>query len=484
MKQMSYAKLDARLYTKCSPEKPEQAEMVVYNEKLSRKLGIDFSNENMSKLTEIFSGQIPFDDTSPIAQAYAGHQFGHFTILGDGRAHLINEIEMSEENTVDCMLKGSGKTPYSRGGDGLAALGPMLREYIISQAMDSLLIPTSKSLAVVSTNRKVYREKPLRGAVLTRIAASHIRVGTFQYVATLGDVDALRQLADYTIERHYRKELEEKSRDKESEYLLFFREVLQRQARLIAKWLSVGFIHGVMNTDNMAISGETIDYGPCAFMNTYDINTVFSSIDTGGRYSYKNQPHAAKYNLARLGQTLIPLICDDQEKATEEIAGVLEEFDRAFSDAYANIMGEKLGFKKPREGDDRIIGRLLRWMEEYKADFTDTFRDLTLGEAGKLPFYKDPDFKSWHSRLKQRQLEHYPGKEQIERAMKSCNPAFIPRNHLVEKALHSASEDLSMDSFNKLLEMVSIPYAYSKDQLDYKPPSEGYDKNYKTFCGT
>ena len=359
MKQMSYTALDKRLYANCLPRKIDQPEMVVYNAKLENELGIDRLNYSLPELTAVFSGQIPFEDTSPIAQAYGVHQFGYFTILGDGRAHLIGEIEVPGGKVVDCMLKGSGQTPYSRNGDGLAALGPMLREYMISEAMAALLIPTSRSLAVVRTNEKVYRDKALDGAVLTRISASHLRVGTFQYAAALQDLDALKELADYSIQRHYLKEIEHAGELKESKYLAFFREVLIRQAKLIAQWLAVGFIHGVMNTDNMSISGETIDYGPCAFMNTYGTKTVFSSIDTQGRYAYGNQSYIGKWNLARLGETLLPLIDEDQNNALEGVNHVLGKFDQVFAHAYTKAMGAKLGFSEPRAGDDQLITTLL-----------------------------------------------------------------------------------------------------------------------------
>ncbi len=484
MKRMSYTSLDQRLYADCLPRKPEQAEMVIYNKRLGDKLGIDRLYESLSELTAVFSGQMPFEDTAPIAQAYGGHQFGYFTILGDGRAHLIGEIKMPDGQIADCMLKGSGETPYSRNGDGLAALGPMLREYIISEAMDALLIPTSRSLAVVATKETVYREKPVNGAILTRIAASHIRVGTFQYAAILQDTDVLKGLADYSINRHYQSETEQADVYKESKYLTFFRAVLNRQAKLITRWLAVGFIHGVMNTDNMAISGETIDYGPCAFMNTYNPKTVFSSIDTRGRYAYDNQSYIAKWNLARLGETLLPIIDDDQNKAVEGVNRVLAEFDLVFAQAYAKEMGAKLGFGEPHEDDDQLISKLFHWMEQYQADFTDTFRDLSLGEVNKLPFYQNSDFEAWHAQVMQRQMQSHTSRFQVEKAMRSVNPAFIPRNHLVEEALLFAAEKNEMDNFHKLLKLVLNPFAYTNEQLAYRPPAEGYDENYKTYCGT
>jgi len=484
MKLMSYTTLDKRLYINSSPRKPERPEMLVYNEKLARELGLEHLNKSIAYLTAIFSGQVPFENTSPIVQAYGGHQFGHFTILGDGRAHLIGEITLPNGEIVDCMLKGSGKTPYSRGGDGLAALGPMLREYIISEAMAALNIPTSRSLAVIKTNEKVYREKPLNGAILTRVASSHIRVGTFQYAATLKDFNALKGLTDYCIHRHFRKEIEIEGNRNGSQYLIFFREVLNRQAKLIAKWLAVGFIHGVMNTDNMSISGETIDYGPCAFMNTYDSKTVYSSIDTGGRYAYGNQHYIGAWNLARLGDTLIPLIDEDKNTALEQLNQVIGEFEQIFTKEYAKAMGKKLGFGDFQEGDEHLISTLLKWMEEYKADFTNTFRDLTTGQLDKLPFVQVSDFDIWYSRVTQRQMQVYTSRTQVEDDMKSVNPAFIPRNHLVEEALLMATEKKSMDYFNRLLDLVTRPFEYSKEQLAYTQPESGYDENYKTYCGT
>lgn len=484
MKQMSYTALDRRLYVNCEPRKIDQPDMVLYNEKLGNELGIDRLNYSLPELAAVFSGQIPFEDTRPIAQAYGGHQFGYFTNLGDGRAHLIGEIELPGGQVVDCMLKGSGQTPYSRNGDGLAALSSMLREYMISEAMAALGIPTTRSLAVVGTNEKVYRDKVLDGAVLTRIAASHLRVGTFQYAAALQDLDTLKDLADYSIKRHYRREIEHAGELKESKYLAFFRQVLIRQAKLIAQWLAVGFIHGVMNTDNTSISGETIDYGPCAFMNTYDTKTVFSSIDTQGRYAYGNQSYIGKWNLARLGETLLPLVNEDQSNALESLNLELGKFDQVFAQAYTKAMGAKLGFFEPRAGDDQLITTLLLWMEQYEADFTDTFRDLTIGEAHKLPFFKIPEFEPWYAQVKRRQVESFSSLNQVKEAMQAVNPAYIPRNHLVEEALIYAAEKRSLDHFHELLQLLLNPFAYTKEQLAYKPPVAGYDTNYKTYCGT
>ena len=399
--ELSNTFLDKRLYAYCKPQQVKNPEMVIYNEKLGASLGLDHLKDNPLEQTAIFSGQQLFEETQPIAQAYAGHQFGHFTMLGDGRAHLIGEIKTPSGQLFDCMLKGSGQTVYSRRGDGLAALGPMLREYLISEAMAGLLIPTSRSLAVVATNEKVYRENPLAGAVLTRIASSHLRVGTFQYAATLQDRDALKSLADYAIHRHYRNEIEHELANgaQATKYLLFFQAVSRRQARLIAKWLSVGFIHGVMNTDNMLISGETMDYGPCAFMNPYHPQTVFSSIDTQGRYAYGNQPYMGKWNLAKLAEALLPILDEDKTKALEGVSRVLVEYDEVFSKAYMDEMAAKLGLGEAEEGDGELIQTLLQWMEQFEADFTVTFIRFTLRDVASLPFATQPEFSSWLQKI-------------------------------------------------------------------------------------
>jgi len=482
----SYTFLDKRLYAYCTPQQRKYPEMVIYNEKLGAALGLDHLKDKPLERTAIFSGQQLFEEMQPIAQAYAGHQFGHFTMLGDGRAHLIGEIKTPSGQLVDCMLKGSGQTDYSRRGDGLAALGPMLREYLISEAMAGLLIPTSRSLAVVATKEKVYREKPLAGAVLTRIASSHLRVGTFQYAATLQDRDALKSLADYAIHRHYRDEVESglASGAQAAKYLLFFQAVSRRQARLIAKWLSVGFIHGVMNTDNMLISGETMDYGPCAFMNPYHPQTVFSSIDTQGRYAYGNQPYMGKWNLAKLAEALLPILDEDKTKALEGVSRVLAEYDEVFSKAYMDEMAAKLGLGEAEEGDGELIQTLLQWMEQFQADFTETFIKLTLREVDSLPFAALPEFPSWQEKITTRQRKAHADITEAETAMKRANPAVIPRNHLVESALQQATEKTSLSEFHHLLELIQAPFSYSKEQLACVPAPLEAEKNYRTYCGT
>lgn len=481
MMELSYTSLDKRLYAYSTPRQLKNPEMVIYNDKLGTALGLDYLRDKPLERTAIFSGQQLFARMQPIAQAYGGHQFGYFSVLGDGRAHLIGEIKTPSGQLFDCMLKGSGQTPYSRRGDGLAALGPMLREYVFSEAMAGLLIPTSRSLAVVATNETVYREKPLAGAILTRIASSHIRAGTFQFANSLQDRDALKSLADYAIQRHYSDEVDG---TQASKYLMFFQEVSRRQARLIAEWLSVGFIHGVMNTDNMLISGETMDYGPCAFMNTYNPLTVFSSIDVQGRYAYGNQPHIAAWNLARLAEALLPIIDEDQTKAIEAVNRVLSEFEQAYWAAYLEKMAAKLGLGEVQAGDDEMINDLLRWMEQYQADYTQTFIRLTLRDVEALPFAALPEFTSWYEKITVRQRKAYENSMAVEKAMKLANPAFIPRNQLVESALIRATEKASMTEFHNLLELIQDPFAYTKEQLSFAPPPPEFDQNYKTYCGT
>ena len=368
----TYSRLPDSFFSPAKPATAKAPRLSILNRRLADDLGLDLNGVSPEAAASLFSGQDLPNGSNPIAQAYAGHQFGGFTMLGDGRAILLGEHRSPAGHLVDIQFKGAGRTAYSRGGDGFAALGPMLREYIISEAMFALDIPTTRSLAVATTGETVYRQTRLQGAILTRVAASHIRVGTFEYVAARGDEANLRVLADYTINRHY-PELA----DSPNRYLEFFRAVLDRQAALIARWQLVGFIHGVMNTDNMAISGETIDYGPCAFMNAYSADTVFSSIDHAGRYAYRNQPAIAQWNLARFGETLIPLIDPEQEKAIAIATEVLGEYPALFQEYWLDGMRAKLGMQSAEPDDLDLVQSLQAWMEKSKADFTNTFRYLS-----------------------------------------------------------------------------------------------------------
>ncbi|HET9394807.1 MAG TPA: YdiU family protein, partial [Nitrospiraceae bacterium] len=413
--------------------------------------------------------------TRPIAQAYAGHQFGGFTMLGDGRAILLGEHRTPSGSVVDIQLKGSGRTRFSRGGDGLAALGPMLREYIISEAMAALRIPTTRSLAVVTTGEPVYRESIRRGAILTRVASSHLRVGTFEYAARLGQ-DAVRQLVDYAVARHDPQII-----DSPAKPLDFLRAVADRQASLIARWQLVGFIHGVMNTDNMALSGETIDYGPCAFMNVYHPGTVFSSIDRGGRYAYGNQAQIAQWNLARFAETLLPLFDPDPDQAISIAMEVLNDFPRRFESYWLAGMRKKLGLPGEDALDLELIQTLLDWMEQRRADFTNTFRSLSEARPPEAACDQDPQFREWHSRWMGRLG---PGDHSdLFALMRSVNPAVIPRNHRVEDALRAAEDEDDFAPLDRLLRALAAPFEIRDEFAEYRDPPED-EAGYRTFCGT
>ncbi|MFC5601869.1 protein adenylyltransferase SelO [Sporosarcina koreensis] len=472
----SYTRLPEPFFAKTDPEAAPSPELVVFNQPLAESLGLDVESLESEEGVDILAGNKIPEGAAPIAQAYAGHQFGHFTMLGDGRAVLLGE-QLTQGNRVDIQLKGSGRTPFSRGGDGRAALGPMLREFIMSEAMHSLGIPTTRSLAVVVTGAPVYREETLEGAVLTRIAASHIRVGTFQYAAARQVDEDLRTLADYTIERHY----PEVAKDP-NPYVSLLQKVMEKQASLIAKWQLVGFIHGVMNTDNMAISGETIDYGPCAFMDMYDPATVFSSIDREGRYAYGNQPGIAEWNLARFAETLLPLFDEDSEKAIEIATQTLSGFARMYHEHWLSGMRGKLGLFNEEQQDVTLVKDLLKIMKDNKADYTNTFRALTVGDLNAMPMCKTPEFEEWHARWKSR-LERQPESEvAMKQLMQDSNPSIIPRNHRVEEALNAATEgDFSV--LEELLAALEAPYAYTAEQEKYVAPSISTTP-YRTFCGT
>ncbi|MGV3605387.1 MAG: protein adenylyltransferase SelO [Planctomycetaceae bacterium] len=473
----SYARLASIFFTAAMPPKFPSPQIAVFNHLFARELGLDFSKQNPQTVAGIFSGQILPNDCQPLAQAYAGHQYGHFTMLGDGRAILLGEHVTPQGNRFDVQLKGAGQTHYSRRGDGRAALGPMLREYIISEAMASLGILTTRSLAVVTTGETIYRMGALSGAVLTRIAASHIRVGTFEYAARFHGTEAVQNLADYTIDRHY-PDLS----NTPQKYLQFLESVIDRQASLIAKWQLVGFVHGVMNTDNMAISGETIDYGPCAFMNAYHPETVFSSIDNGGRYSYGNQPAIAQWNLARFAETLLPLIHSDEEKSVSMAMELLHQFKTKLDSYWLSGMRKKLGLECEEDEDDALVQALLHWMQYDTADFTNTFRDLSEGKLD-APHYQNRDFQSWYTRWQQRLQRENRDLDDIRNRMCAVNPAVIPRNHRVEEALSAAETHNDYSYFQRLLTVLSSPFQLSKSDLEYREPSPD-DAGYQTFCGT
>ncbi|KXH81915.1 YdiU family protein [Sporosarcina sp. HYO08] len=477
--QNSYAELPALFYSKMKLHPVSSPKLVKFNESLAKTLGLNAQALKEEGQIDILAGSQAPQHAEPLAQAYAGHQFGHFTMLGDGRALLIGEQITPDGDRFDVQLKGSGRTPYSRGGDGRAALGPMLREYMISEAMHALNIPTTRSLAVVTTGEPVFRETELEGAILTRIAASHLRVGTFQFAAQWGTIEELRTLADYAIERHYPEVASH-----ESPYLSFLQEVMKRQASLIAKWQLVGFIHGVMNTDNMTISGETIDYGPCAFMDTYDPDTVFSSIDVNGRYAYGNQPYIGGWNLARLAESLIPLLDENEEKGLGIAQDTMSDYFEIFQGYWLSGMRSKLGLLDQEEGDSLLVDSLLDLMRKNEADFTNTFRALTIEKFEGMPLFETDQFKHWHEKWQERLTRQSRTQDEVFQLMKKHNPAIIPRNHRVEAALEAAVEQADYSVMENLLAALSNPYAYTKEQDDYctLPPST--DGPYRTFCGT
>lgn len=473
----TYDKLPESFYRSIEPTKVKNPEYLIINEDLCQALNLDLDVIKSKEGLEILSGNQIEEGSMPLAQAYAGHQFGHFTMLGDGRAILLGEIYDKIQRKVDLQLKASGPTPYSRRGDGRGTLRAMLREYIISEAMDGLKIPTTRSLAVIKTGQPVYRERPEKGGILVRIASSHLRVGTFEYALKFTSKDELKALADYALERHYPAYKASKN-----PYLGLLKAVIRRQASLIAKWQSVGFIHGVMNTDNMAISGETIDYGPCAFMDAYNLKTVFSSIDHQGRYAYGNQPYIGGWNLSRLAEALIPLIDDDYDKAKEMVQAEIENYNLLFQASYFKYMTKKIGIFNHTKEDESLVLKLLQIMEDTGADYTNTFRALSLDDE-RDPLFSSPKFKAWkifwHERLKKQGQSDQAVKE----LMKASNPAVIPRNHKVEEALDAADQG-DYKSMENLLKFLKDPFDYQVDYGDYVNPMPPSQRPYRTYCGT
>jgi serine/tyrosine/threonine adenylyltransferase len=474
----TYAELPRLFHADAVPTAGREPRTVAFNRPLATMLGLVPEALEGPEGAAIFAGNALPEGARPIAQAYAGHQFGQFTALGDGRAILLGEQITPSGDRMDIQLKGAGQTRFARRGDGRAALGPMLREYIISEAMHALGIPTTRSLAVATTGEPVYRETVLQGAVLTRVAASHIRVGTMQWAAAHDDQEAMRALAEYTWARHY----PERARTPER-YLALFDAILERQARLIARWQLVGFIHGVMNTDNMSLSGETIDYGPCAFMDAYDPATVFSSIDHGGRYAYGNQPAIAAWNLARLAEAMLPLFDPDMNRAVERATAALDRFPVLFEQHWLGGMRSKLGLFTEEPEDRALIEDLLAWMQRRSADFTNTFRTLTTGCLASDGTKTDPDFEAWHHKLEARRLRQPQSRAEGEDLMRRHNPAFIPRNHKVEEALQAATTAGDFSAMDRLLDVLMTPYDHGRDLRMFSTP-ESAQRPYRTFCGT
>jgi uncharacterized protein YdiU (UPF0061 family) len=482
----TYAALPDRFFARVRPAGASAPRLIKLNRALADELGLDAEWLASPEGTEVLAGRRVPEGAASIATAYAGHQFGNFVPqLGDGRAILIGEVVGRDGKRRDLQLKGSGRTPFSRGGDGKATLGPVMREYIVSEAMAALGIPTTRALAAVLTGDPVMREEMLPGAVLTRVAASHIRVGTFQYFAAREDVEGVRLLADHVIARHYPE-----AREAENPYRALLSGVIAAQAALIPRWLLVGFIHGVMNTDNMAVAGETIDYGPCAFMDEYDPGTVFSSIDVQGRYAYGNQPRIALWNLTRLAETLLPLFSDDPERAVADAEDALKAFAPTFEAHYHAGLRRKLGLFEEREGDLELAGDLLKRMAENSADFTLTFRHLAeaAGPAGNAEpvrerFIDPTSFDAWAEGWRNRLAQEPQDAATRQAAMRTVNPAFIPRNHRVEAAIQAGLRD-DFGPFEELLAVLSRPYEDQPDLAAYMDPPEPHQRVTRTFCGT
>ena len=472
--QSSYTQISDKLFSELKPDAVTNPSTVIVNNELAEKLGLNLKGISEEELSNLFSGNSLPHGSKPFAQAYAGHQFGQFTILGDGRAHIVGEQVTPDGEIFDIQYKGSGRTPYSRGGDGKAALGPMLREYLISEAMYYLGIPTTRSLAVVETGEKVYREVPLKGSILTRVASSHIRIGTFQFLAAHKDYEGMKSLLDFSIKRHFSN-----LKFSENFAIEFIKAVMQKQINLIVEWMRVGFIHGVMNTDNSTISGETIDYGPCAFMDHYDANTVFSSIDTQGRYSFANQPSIIQWNLVRLAECLLPLIDKDEKRSIEIAQNLINTFSSLFKDKWLQMMKKKLGIKDQSEDDEELINNLIKWMQQKKPDFTNTFCNLMNYDHADDEEFEDDEFNNWKREWKKR----VESKEYLN-VMMSCNPTLIPRNYLVEEALSEAETDGKFDKFNELNEIISSPYQLKQVNIKYLETPSKTNIPYKTFCGT
>ena len=473
------------LYVPWQPELVPAPRLLVLNEKLAAELGIDGDALRADRGIDFLAGNVVPDGASPVAQAYAGHQFGSYVPrLGDGRALLVGEVVDAFGRRRDLHLKGSGRTPFARGGDGKAVVGPMLREYVIGEAMHALGIPTSRALAVVATGEGVVREAVLPGAVLARVAASHIRVGTFQYAAMNGGLQLVRRLADYSIDRHHPQ-----AADAENPYLAFYESVIDTQASLVARWMLVGFVHGVMNTDNMAISGETIDYGPCAFMDAFDPGTVFSSIDHAGRYAYGNQPSIASWNLARLGEVLVPLIDDDTDAAIAAASDTLQTFPERFRRYWRAGMHAKLGMTDGDEVTGALVDDLLALLHAQAVDYASSFRALAASLRGDAmrarSLFADPSaFDAWADRWRERLAHERADAHEIAAAMDRVNPVYIPRNHHVEEALAAATGG-DLEPFRRLLDVLAHPFDERSDAELYAGPAPAsWGCAYRTFCGT
>ena len=477
----SYSRLPEKFYSSVKPTPVKNPNVIKLNIPLANYLGMNLKSINCENF---FSGNLLFDGSKPIAMAYAGHQFGHWVSqLGDGRAILLGEVIDKKGYRRDIQLKGCGPTPFSRMGDGRAWLGPILREYVLSEAMENLGVPTTRALSVVSTGENIFREQEFPGAILTRVAHSHIRVGTFQYFAARQDLEALKTLADYVIKRHYAY-----CKNENNPYLSLLKEIIKRQASLVSKWMGIGFIHGVMNTDNTSIYGETIDYGPCAFMDEYNSNKVFSSIDQTGRYSYKNQPEIIRWNLACLASCFLPLIHKNEKKSIALAQNAVDEFPDLYKSYWLEIFRNKIGLKKKKETDKKLIDNLLILMEKNKADFTLTFRSLcssVINDDQKFKNYFNNKIyiNNWINEWQSRLSFEEDNKENIFTFIKTINPAYIPRNHRIEKMITKALEgDYSL--FNLLNKILARPFNSQKNYSEYQNSPKENQIVMQTFCGT
>jgi len=474
----TYSKLPNDLLVKQAPIPVKSPELIIINKDLSKDLDLDFTNIKEENLSQLFAGNLLPTGSNSIAQAYAGHQFGHFTMLGDGRAVLMGEHLSKNNERYDIQFKGSGKTPFSRSGDGRAALGPMLREYIISEAMHGLGIPTTRSLAVVKTGENVMRDTYLPGAILTRVASSHIRVGTFQYIAATQNDKNLKVMLDYVINRHYSN-----IKNSKNQALDLLKTLMDVQIDLVVNWMRTGFIHGVMNTDNMSISGETIDYGPCAFMDEYNPERVFSSIDQQGRYAFLNQPKIIKWNLARFAECIIPFMDDNNDKAIEIATQTINTFEEIYIKKWLNMMRDKLGLFGEDTNDQALIIDLLNWMNDNKADYTNTFCFLMGQKFSINKKYNNEDFLIWKKKWDSRLKLNNNTQEKYLKLMHSVNPLVIPRNHKVEEALEAANNN-NNTPMKKLIKVLEKPYTNQENISEFQLPGSFENEKYQTFCGT
>lgn len=481
----SYARLPERFTAAVLPTPVKAPKLIAINHALADELGLELDGLDDARLAAIFSGNSVPQGAEPLAMAYAGHQFGNFVPqLGDGRAILLGEVVDRNGKRRDIQLKGSGPTRFSRRGDGRAALGPVLREYIVSEAMNALGIPTTRALAAVATGERVQRETGLPGGVVTRVAASHIRVGTFQYFAAREDNDAIKTLCDYVIERHYPQ-----ARQSDRPYFTLLQSIAERQLDLVCRWLMVGFIHGVMNTDNVAISGETIDFGPCAFMDEYNPNKVFSSIDAQGRYAYNSQPGIAQWNIARLAECLLPLLDDDADKAVELANGVLADFAAEFPKRWLSGMREKLGLTNAQDGDEQLVQDLLALMQRSEVDFTLTFRRLCDAAEGNVEAFRGMFIDlaaadGWLARWQARAEAETGSGEERAKAMRAINPAIIPRNHRIEEVIAAAVEDDDFELFHAMVKATAKPYEEDAEHAVFMQAPMSHERVFRTFCGT